>query len=59
MDKRTRCECWSRVSGYFRPITNFNKGKLSEHINRKHFTEVAVSNHLFNEQYKLCDSQPN
>jgi anaerobic ribonucleoside-triphosphate reductase len=40
---RTRCEIWTRVMGYHRPVSNFNAGKKSEHYERKHFSEVASS----------------
>lgn len=41
--QRTKCEVWTRVMGYHRPVSQFNKGKQSEHAERKHFTE-SVSN---------------
>jgi hypothetical protein len=41
-EERTRCEVWTRVMGYHRPVTSFNKGKQSEHRERKHFTEAAT-----------------
>ena len=28
-------ECWSRISGYFRPTSQWNKGKQSEFSERK------------------------
>ncbi len=37
--KRTRCEVWTRVMGYHRPVQNFNVGKKSEHFSRQHFSE--------------------
>lgn len=37
--ERTRCEVWTRVMGYHRPVTSFNKGKKSEHAERRHFVE--------------------
>jgi len=37
--ERTRCEVWTRVMGYHRPTTSFNKGKQSEHRERKFFVE--------------------
>lgn len=41
-EERTSCEVWTtRVMGYHRPTTSFNKGKQSEHLERRHFTEVA------------------
>jgi len=41
--KRTRCEIWTRVMGYHRPVQNFNIGKKSEHYSRKHFTEANTT----------------
>jgi len=38
-EERTRCEVWTRVMGYHRPVTSFNKGKQSEHRERRHFVE--------------------
>jgi hypothetical protein len=38
-DERTRCEVWTRVMGYHRPVTSFNKGKQSEHQERRFFVE--------------------
>ncbi len=39
--KRTKCEVWTRVMGYHRPVQNFNAGKQSEFAERKMFTEQA------------------
>lgn len=30
-----KCEIYSRVCGYFRPVSNWNKGKQEEFKNRK------------------------
>ncbi|MBT4962844.1 MAG: hypothetical protein HOI53_10050 [Francisellaceae bacterium] len=38
-DERQPCEVWTRVMGYFRPVSGFNKGKHEEHKERKHFIE--------------------
>ncbi len=32
-------ECWSRVMGYYRPMSEYNVGKRQEHADRKLFTE--------------------
>lgn len=32
--KRQRCEVWTRVMGYFRPVSQFNAGKKSEYAER-------------------------
>ncbi len=36
---RQPVECWTRVMGYFRPYSQFNKGKKSEFNERVWFTE--------------------
>lgn len=38
-DERTRCEVWTRVMGYHRPVSAFNPGKQSEHRERVFFRE--------------------
>ena len=40
--QRQRCEVWTRVMGYHRPVSAFNPGKQSEHKERVHFTETAA-----------------
>ncbi len=37
--ERQRCEVWTRVMGYHRPVASFNIGKQGEFAERKHFTE--------------------
>ena len=39
--ERTRCEVWTRVMGYHRPVTAWNPGKQSEHAERQYFREPA------------------
>jgi len=34
---KTRCEVYSRVVGYIRPISNWNEGKEAEFKERKTF----------------------
>jgi anaerobic ribonucleoside-triphosphate reductase len=36
---RTRCEVWTRVMGYHRPVSAFNPGKQSEYWERTPFVE--------------------
>ena len=38
-EQRQRCEVWTRVMGYHRPVSAFNPGKQSEHRERQHFSE--------------------
>ena len=49
--ERTRCEVWTRVMGYHRPVSHFNIGKKSEHYSRKHFQETVVANHDVCQKY--------
>lgn len=39
--RRTRCEVWTRVMGYHRPVSEFNLGKKGEHEERTHFIEPS------------------
>ena len=38
-EERTKCEIWSRVMGYFRPVSGYNVGKKQEFSERKSFKE--------------------
>jgi len=38
-DERQRCEVWTRVMGYHRPVASFNIGKKGEHAERCFFVE--------------------
>ena len=37
--ERQRCEIWSRVMGYYRPVSEYNIGKQSEFRERIPFSE--------------------
>ena len=37
--ERTPCEVWSRVMGYYRPVSAWNAGKQSEQTDRVTFRE--------------------
>lgn len=46
-EKRTRCEVWTRVMGYHRPVSGWNEGKQAEYRERKYFREpVQVTDKL-------------
>ncbi len=45
-EERTRCEVWTRVMGYHRPVSEFNAGKQSEHRERQHFQEARCHEHV-------------
>lgn len=38
-----QCEVWTRVMGYHRPVSSFNRGKKSEHYERLHFAQPDLS----------------
>ncbi|EIL86853.1 anaerobic ribonucleoside-triphosphate reductase [Rhodanobacter sp. 115] len=40
--ERQRCEVWTRVMGYHRPVSSFNIGKQGEHMERRFFEERAA-----------------
>jgi anaerobic ribonucleoside-triphosphate reductase len=43
-DERQRCEIWTRVMGYHRPLSSFNTGKKGEFAERVYFEErVALA----------------
>lgn len=37
--ERQACEVWTRVMGYYRPVSQFNIGKQGEHDERNFFIE--------------------
>ena len=41
-EERQKCEVWTRVMGYYRPVSEFNIGKKSEHSERNLFIEDKV-----------------
>lgn len=38
-EERQPCEVWTRVMGYHRPVSSFNRGKKGEHHERQFFSE--------------------
>lgn len=38
-EERTTCEVWTRVMGYHRPVSSFNKGKQAEYTERVSFVD--------------------
>lgn len=41
-EERQRCEVWTRVMGYHRPVASFNIGKQGEHLERRFFREDRI-----------------
>ena len=45
-EERQRCEVWTRVMGYHRPVASFNIGKKGEHCERRFFAEERARPHF-------------
>ena len=45
-EERQKCEVWTRVMGYFRPVSAFNIGKKSEYAERLCFKEKKALSHM-------------
>ena len=45
-DERQACEVWTRVMGYFRPVSASTIGKKSEYAERVCFNEKVATDHL-------------
>ena len=45
-DERQRCEVWTRVMGYHRPMASFNTGKKGEFYERTYFSERSCTTPL-------------
>ena len=43
MMARTKCEVWSRVCGYLRPVAQWNEGKSAEFSDRTMFNVNGVA----------------
>lgn len=47
-EERQRCEVWTRVMGYHRPVQSYNVGKKAEFAERKFFTEQKAMHNCEN-----------
>jgi len=43
-EKRTKCEVYSRVVGYIRPVQNWNPGKVEEFKDRQTYDKLLEYN---------------
>lgn len=48
--ERQTCEIWTRVMGYHRPVSEFNRGKKSEYYSRLCFSENKITPQLSDAQ---------
>lgn len=51
---RQKCEVYTRVMGYHRPVSQFNEGKKSEYYSRTYFQEGKTCNSQFCEEFQTC-----
>ncbi|MDD5377235.1 MAG: anaerobic ribonucleoside-triphosphate reductase [Candidatus Gracilibacteria bacterium] len=51
---RTKCEIYTRVMGYYRPVSQFNNGKKSEFYTREYFSECATENSKFIAEFQTA-----
>lgn len=42
-EKRTKCEVYSRIVGYIRPVDNWNPGKVEEFKDRQTYDKLLTS----------------
>lgn len=52
--ERQPCEIWTRVMGYHRPVSEYNKGKKSEFYSRVCFKEEKAMRPIFREHKKVA-----
>jgi glutaredoxin len=48
---RTKCEIWTRVMGYHRPVSQYNFGKKSEFYSRVYFDSLENENQKLTDKY--------
>ena len=56
-EERQPCEVWTRVMGYHRPVSEFNRGKKSEYYSRKCFVESKAVHHLDTSEACACAAE--
>lgn len=49
--ERQKCEVYTRVMGYHRPISQFNEGKKSEYYSRTYFAQDQTFNSRFCQEF--------
>ncbi len=54
---RQRCEIYTRVMGYYRPVSHFNAGKKSEFYSRTYFGAQCSMNGEFAARFAPCACQ--
>jgi len=52
--ERQRCEVWTRVMGYHRPMASFNVGKKGEFHERQYFVEPGRGADRVEDRVQAC-----
>lgn len=55
-EQRTECEVWTRVMGYFRPVSQFNIGKKSEYNERVCLNSQKLVNQVSSNQTNVSEA---
>ncbi len=55
--ERQPCEIFTRVMGYYRPVSQFNTGKKAEFYSRTFFKEDKSMNSDFIKQYQNAEDK--
>ena len=56
MEKKCEVEVFSRVTGFYRPVQSWNKGKASEFSDRKRFNFDEIGDISENENCRIKES---
>ena len=56
-EERQPCEVWTRVMGYFRPVSEFNVGKKAEFYSRVCFSESKAIRGCSCDAYDMAAEQ--
>jgi len=51
--KRTKCQIYTRVMWYLRPVSHYNTGKKAEFYSRKYFLEWKTNNSEFIRKFTI------
>ncbi len=55
-DKKCKVEVFSRVTGFFRPVQSWNKGKAEEFKDRKKYNMDAAKRGMEDEDSRVTES---
>lgn len=53
-EERMPCECYTRVMGYFRPVSEWNIGKKQEFTDRQYFSVDKALDHIAQHKERMA-----